>query len=374
MPRDEITVRGQRLEPGSRPLGQQIAPPPPPDPGPRPGIGGLAFVAPALPSAVEEIVVTGTRTAQAVRTTPRAPRVTVGALIATVGGLLIGKIVDELGQQMLDAKMREWESIRGRVKPDTPLEVQPQPQPVVEIPEIIVTARRRSGLIDLWTGGVPVNLRAEVAPISPPKIPPFRRRRRIAEPPSPQPPGPRDPRRRDPRRRRRRRRGRPFHPTIRPFRPGRPLRITPPGRTPQTTPTRRQDPRRDPRREGAVIRRDVGSQIQIGSDFQFAEASAPGIGALAGVGAGASFGFGINPIFGNPLTGSNVGSVVFEDISPEGQPQQAAGTARRCQPCPKPKPKRRKKCYVKYVEERSFERWDKVRKWREIDCLTGRPK
>ena len=356
---DEIIVRGAPLSlPGSaiRPV-RFVARAPAEGPG-RGSEPSIAFVPPATPQVIEEIVTKAkrtTRTAQAVR--GASTRLSVAGLVGVTLGFLTSKILEEVSQQKLDEKFRELEAIRGRVKPDTPLEVQPQPQPQQVIPEIIVTARRRSALIDLVTGGVPLPLRV---PGDPPRIPPGRRRR-IRDP---RPPG----RPRRPRRTREKPRRKP-----RPVRDPR----TRPGRTPteipSTDPRRREEtiPRRDPR---PTIRPGTGPRVGNLSDIQFADATAPQRSTIQLPGAGSIFSFGINPIFGNPLTGSNIGSVVLQDVSADPQPQQAAQQARRCQPCPKPKPKRRKKCYVKYVEERSFAKWDKIRKWREIDCLTGRPK
>ena len=355
---DEIIVRGAPLSlPGSaiRPV-RFVARAPAEGPG-RGSEPGIAFVPPATPQVIEEIVTKAkrtTRTAQAVR--GAGTRLSTAGIVAATFGFLTAKILEEISQQKLDEKFRELEAIRGRVKPDSPLEVQPQPQPQQVIPEIIVTARRRSALIDLVTGGVPLPLRV---PGDPPRIPPGRRRR-IREP---RPPGrPRRPRRTREKPRRKQD----------PKRDPRRLPSRPPQEIPGGDPTRRETtvPRRDPR---PTIRRGTGLQIGNLSDIQFADATAPQRSTINLPGAGSIFSFGVNPIFGNPLTGINVGRVTFEDVSPQQQAQQAAGTARRCQPCPKPKPKRRKKCHVKLVHERAFEKWDRVTKWREIDCLTGRP-
>lgn len=64
---------------------------------------------------------------------------------------------------------------------------------------------------------------------------------------------------------------------------------------------------------------------------------------------------------------------LYENLA---QPSPAAQQARKkCPPCKKDKKKdeRREECFKKMVEERAYERWDKVYKWQEIDCVTGRP-
>jgi hypothetical protein len=43
-----------------------------------------------------------------------------------------------------------------------------------------------------------------------------------------------------------------------------------------------------------------------------------------------------------------------------------------CQPCPRRKKKRRTKCYRQLVKQGRYETRDKINKWAQIDCDTGK--
>lgn len=313
----------------------------------------VAFLAPAAPKVVEEIIVTGKRTAKAARVIPKAPRVSVGALVATVGGFLTAKILEEVSQQQLERAFARWEAIRGRVSPDTPLLVKPTPKKTPPIPEIIVTARRRSPLFRLITGVVLPQPGA-------PTVPPRRPRRRPAR--EPRPPGrPRRPRR---------------QPQPKPRRPVIPRVPRIPEVQPATIP--RRDPAQVPVAPPATIpgtSPDVFVQPTVRPGIRFV--TAPGIfpGAVPtptptpGVGISPALGIAANPA----LTGVGVTVLPFPRRVPT--PRLQLQAARRCPPCPrkKEKDKKRNKCFVILTKQRRFKRWDYTRKWREIDCDTGRP-
>lgn len=352
---DEIIVTGRRTLPDW--LLQSTLPK---DPGAAEAaaLAGLAFVSPGAPKPVEEIIVKAKRTTRGVRTirTARQAGTPWGAIAATLGWLT-SKVLEEVSQQQLDRAFAELESITGRVKPDSPLEVQPQPKEKKPIDEIIVTARRRSRTFELVTGGLPMIPAPEV-PFEPPRRP----RRRPAR--EPRPPGrPRRPSPRRPGRPAPRRQPLPRAPDIQPAQPP-----TVPEFEPATIP--RREPARIPGEFPSEFAPPLGNPARR---FQPAPGARPGADPFRD----------LRPSrqprnqpqrFSAAGRLTRVGSVVlpFEDSQPEANPlaQQAR---RRCPPCKKKKDERRKKCYKKLVEERAFEKWDNVFKWAEIDCLTGRP-
>lgn len=360
-PTEEIIVTGTRFPVSPRgPIRGLSAPLEGPGREPsvtKDNLGTLAFVAPALVPQVEEIIVTASRPAPSPArvATPRAAGGLLPTLFAVVGGVLIAEILDELGEQKLDAAMRRLDEATGRVKPDTPLIVEPAPDPTPQvdpIPEIIVTGRRRVSLAPIL-GGI-------IALPGVPTKPPRRPRRR--PPITPRPPGrPRRPGRR-PGTPPQRRPGRvPRTPTI----PSAPPATVPPTR-PSTIPT--TSPARIPTTiPGADLAPSPGAQIQFATAPSFFPGAVP---------AGSPFTFprltGPQAFAGVPLTG--VGSVVlpFGSTSPSAAEALAQDPSqRRCKPCKKEKEERRRRCFKKLVEERAFERWDNVFEWAELDCETG---
>jgi hypothetical protein len=143
-----------------------------------------------------------------------------------------------------------------------------------------------------------------------------------------------------------------------------PLRL--PGRPP--APARRtKSPQR--RRRKTEIENSPGMQIGNLFGSQIAGQTGANIATQPGVSVTPSTGV------GSGLTGANPGLLGLPGLNtfPQAQLQPDQARQRKCKPCPKPKEKRRKKCYKKLVEERSYKRWDRVFEWEEIDCLTGRP-
>lgn len=85
---------------------------------------------------------------------------------------------------------------------------------------------------------------------------------------------------------------------------------------------------------------------------------------LLGIGTGVASSVGV---ITNPATITGVST--FSKLSQVSKLRQAT---KYCQPCPRKRKKRRKKCYRQLVKQGRTESRDKISKWAEINCETGR--
>ena len=106
----------------------------------------VGFVPPVVPpQLLPEVVVKGVATSRPFFGLGAASVVSVGTLLATVGGVLVAKILEERGQEILDREFRELMAKGDRVQTDSPL-VTMQPE---VLPEIVVTGSRLQRLRNL---------------------------------------------------------------------------------------------------------------------------------------------------------------------------------------------------------------------------------
>ena len=291
--------------------------------------GILAFLAPAIPEVIEEIIVTAPRPGAAPATTPGfgglLSRMGLAGVVGGVLGLTAREIIDELGEQLLEREFAELMA-EGRADPgDTPLELMPEAQP---IPEIIVTAKRLEVIGQYYLPPLPQFFPREadvdpwiMQPITPRTQPQTQPQIDVEVLPDI---------------------AFPTLPEVAPTTPAL-LPIFSPGTIvqPQTRP--RVDPRTQPEPQTRPRTRPKPQTDPLTS-FQ------PAVGTSVGTAT-------------SPLAGILPRTLAMPE---------AAQT--ECPPCKdkQEREKPRKECWRKMVKEAVFPSWDEEYQWVQIDCLTGR--
>lgn len=292
-----------------------------------------AFVAPAVPTVVEEIVVTAPRPGAASAVSGAAEGVARWSLplaIAGVVGLTAREILDDLGEQLLEREWREFQAIQPPTRRDSPLYTT---QPEV-IPEVRITQKRPFPQY----APAPIFFPDRYADPDPWIMQPIFPR---AVPVAPQPVVVPDI-------------ATPAPPEIVPALPT----ITP-APYPLSVPTRQ--PIRLPRTR---FRTDALPQTQTW--IQTSPQLSPQTQLLTGAQASVS-----------PLASTRTRTGTRAEVSPVTQTAAAANFGNAscvCPPCRKDEEQEemRTACYKKLVKEGLFPSQDESYEWTEIDCLTGR--